>query len=86
VKVLDVASARSARIRRARITCAIKDAKRLIEFPFRAFISMIFLAIPSMRSGTRKTTPAQPGNWLCGWADDRKNAIRDGNRRDQIAA
>ena len=52
MKVLDVASARSARIRRARITCAIKNAKRLIEFPFRAFISMIFLAIPSMRDGT----------------------------------
>jgi hypothetical protein len=52
VKVLDAASARSARIRRARITCAIKNAKRLIEFPFGPFISMIFLAIPSMRNGT----------------------------------
>jgi hypothetical protein len=42
VKVLDVASARSARIRRARTTCAIKIAERLIEFPFGVLLDDFF--------------------------------------------
>jgi len=47
VKVLEVASALGANPARKDCLCD-KNAKRLIEFPLRAFISMIFLAIPSI--------------------------------------